>query len=137
MCRSRPNRTMDEFDASTAQSDDWPESDRPYELSEWGSRHQGGNVSQQALDAAHDLAGTSAVVEELAHDLGYHDSRLMMEQTEIVVLPGGTYIYLTTDIDGYWVAWSTMQHFVIQRFKSRSAALKALQEDADVLFLES
>jgi hypothetical protein len=80
---------------------------------------------------------TSAAKDELARDLGYLSIRQMMEQTEIVPLPSGLFVYLTTDADGYWVAWSDQPFYDIRRFKSRQAALSELRESVDLILLQS
>lgn len=72
--------------------------------------------------------------EQLAKELGYQSARQMMEQTEIVLLPSGCFTYLTTDCDGYWVAWNDWPEYDIQRFDSRHSALTTLYEyEASVL----
>jgi hypothetical protein len=79
----------------------------------------------------------AAVREELARDLGYETAREMMEQTEIVPLPSGAYMHLTTDSDGYWVAWNDRPFYDIQRFSTRRGALSALRESIAPILAQS
>ncbi len=84
-------------------------------------------LAKQALDAV-EVTMSTAAQQELAQDLGYASVPLMLEQTEIVALPNGSFVHLTTDSDGYWVAWNDKPFYDIQRFASRQQALTALQE---------
>ncbi len=84
-------------------------------------------LAKQALGAVEETMSTAAQ-QELAQDLGYVSVRLMLEQTEVVALPNGSFMHLTTDADGYWVAWNDKPFYDIQRFASRQQALAALQD---------
>ena len=84
-------------------------------------------LAKQALDAVQETMSTAAQ-QELAQDLGYASVPLMLEQTELVALPNGSFMHLTTDTDGYWVAWNNKPFYDIQRFASRQQALTTLQE---------
>ena len=133
MRRSQPNRMMDEFAI------------QEQVIGKCARNQQGmDSVNDEALQLGRfaEAEGESRLTtnrakEDLAHNLGYPTARQMMEQTEIVLLPSGTYMHLTTDSDGYWVAWSDKPFFDIQRFESRQAALVALREMADAVFLQS
>jgi len=96
-------------------------------------------LAKQAIDSVEDSNHTMpmAAKEELARDLGYPNSRVMLEQTEIVNLPSGSFVYLTTDSDGFWVAWSDKPYYDLQRFESRQQALTSLREDAEFISLQS
>ncbi len=96
-------------------------------------------IAKQAIEAdqyARESLPTAAK-EELAHDLGYKSARHMMEQTEIVALPTGSYMHLTIDSDGFWVAWNDKPNYDLQRFNSRQHALTSLHEDAGSIVLQS
>ena len=79
----------------------------------------------------------SAMNEELAKDLGYLSVSQMMKQTEVISLPNGSHVHLTTDSDGFWVAWSDKPYYDFQRFESRKQALSSLREDENPLILRS
>jgi hypothetical protein len=78
-----------------------------------------------------------AFEDELAKDLGYQSACQMMEQTEVVPLPSGAYVHLTTDSDGYWVAWRERAHYDIRRFDSRDAALAELRRSENLILMQS
>jgi hypothetical protein len=134
MRNSFSNRTIDEF-----QTD---EERKPYD---WGQHEHVGDIgSKEAQHLVHvagspelakqaiDAIGSQqlmplALKDELARDLGYPHYRQMMEQTEMVPLPTGSHMFLTTDSDGLWVAWSDKPFYDLQRFASRNEALSFLQ----------
>lgn len=60
-------------------------------------------LAKQTLDVVQETMSTAAQ-QELAQDLGYSSVPLMLEQTELVALPNSSFMHLTTDADGYWVA---------------------------------
>jgi hypothetical protein len=133
MPRSRPNRTMDDFMLADFQDDSWLRQ-RAEKSTKNGAKPTVG-CSGEAVDQGH--AMSTAAKEELAHDLGYLNARQMMEQTEIVPTSSGAYTHLTTDSDGYWVAWNDKPFYDVRRFVSRQSALKALREDLEALIFES
>jgi hypothetical protein len=94
-------------------------------------------IDEFAAEEEPQRIGFIAVRDELVRDLGYQSICHMMEQTELVPLPSGGYVYLTTDSDGYWVAWSDQQWRDIQRFESRQAALLGIRDTLDPIFGES
>jgi hypothetical protein len=96
-------------------------------------------IAKQAIKTAQYARESlpAAAKEELAHDLGYKSTRRMMEQTEIVALPTGSYMHLTIDSDGFWVAWNDKPNYDLQRFNSRQHALTSLREDAESIVLQS
>lgn len=97
------------------------------------------NIFPPEQHLSHDSAEHkhNSAKEELAHDLGYKSARHMMEQTEIVALPTGSYMHLTIDSDGFWVAWNDKPNYDLQRFNSRLHALTSIREDAESIVLQS
>jgi hypothetical protein len=90
-----------------------------------------------AVEEHRQHAASDTAVEELARDMGYRSIRQMMEQTEVVPLPSGEYVHLTTDSDGYWVAWSIRQFGDIRRFDSRQSALIELRGSDSTILTQS
>lgn len=91
----------------------------------------------QGVESARQGSTHNQAQEQLASQLGYQSARQMMEQTEIVLLPSGCFTYLTTDSDGYWVAWNDWPEHDIQRFESRHSALTSLYQCAALVLCQS
>jgi hypothetical protein len=137
---SQPNRTIGDFPIENDNvSQDWSQQKHTAEVVMDEARHlvQAAGTAELAKQAIDAVTPPSAAKEELAHDLGYDSVRAMMEQTEVVPLPGGSFMYLTTDSDNYWVAWRDKSFYDIQRFDSRLQAISCLQECPDWLTIES
>jgi hypothetical protein len=143
MQNSQPNRTIDEFESIDQQVHAWEHREQMADVMNKEARHlvrMAGSLelAKQAIDAVQrEQAMPAAAKQELAHDLGYTSVRQMMEQTELVQLPTGAYTNLTTDSDGYWVAWNDKPYYDIQRFESRQSALLTLRENADSILFGS
>jgi hypothetical protein len=145
MSKSLPNRTIEEFKSDEeGTQESWTQHEHVAEPVSKEAQHLmrlagSAELAKQAIDAVDSGENyiPSAAREELARDLGYQNVGQMMEQTEIVPLPTGSFVHLTTDSDGYWVAWTEKPFYDIQRFASRQQAISALQERAESISLQS
>lgn len=145
MNSSLPNRKIDDLPSADEKiARDWSEHEHVADAVSKEAQHLvriagSTELAKQAIDAVQDNNASmpAAAKEELARDLGYSDVGNMMEQTEIVALPTGSFMHLTADSDGFWVAWSDKPYYDFQRFESRQQALTSLREHADSISSQS
>lgn len=86
-------------------------------------------LAKQAIDALQETIPADR--EGLAREIGFPNVTAMMEHTEILPLPSGSFTHLTKVPEGGVVAWGEKSQDVVKRFESRQQAIAALQEEAE------